>query len=171
VEQTLFANDLVVRRQTMSTSSKAALIVISVFIMLSAAAVGGGYWLLAAKERLTEEIRAAEAEGSQFAKGKESSACVDEAGARTRNIAFADINKVGMLLTECLANADDSRTFCNSVPSLSDEKSVSWGKELNKKYGLTGMVESAVLPTWLPIICESRLVPNNRTRTERAEQN
>ena len=148
----------------MPTWLKATLIVIgSIILFVMVMGVGGYTWWKYNGQTLMQDAQAADGEGRRFGAGKDSTACMEEGGRRTKGIGFSGAVAARLFLESCLKAAKLEAAFCDGVPGPTELlRSVSWQAQLNQKYGLHPPFESVVLPQSIIAFCESRLAPPPR---------
>lgn len=109
-----------------------------VSVLLVVAAVGAGFlWLQNNADTLAEQGKAAMRDGYDFGRGKQATACLDEALARlsdTSGLIAEATNKVW--LASCFKSADIPPGFCDDVPPRSEiVQSATWAVGRCEKAG------------------------------------
>jgi hypothetical protein len=148
----------------MPTWLKGILITLGVIIVLVSAVGTGIYvWWQRNREAMIASGRAAMDEGSRFGTGKDSWACADEAARRIKGAGFNEAVNAGLFLGRCLPVAKLAPGFCDGVPGPMDIlANVSWGAQLNQKYGLSPPFETAALPQVIQKFCETQAKGSQR---------
>jgi hypothetical protein len=100
-----------------------------------------------------EDAKAAQVDGVKFAMNRDSTACVDEVVARAKNVGISGSYPLHVFLVACLRTAKFSDGFCDGVPVSPRSEIQLWQKQLNQKYDIAGVIETAILPSGILTFC------------------
>jgi len=106
----------------MPTWLRILLIVAVIFALIFAATAFVGYrWWMNNKDRLLEAAKHAEGDGEVFGRGKEATACVDEALTRAHSCRGLPCElTVRLFVDGCMKTATTTRDYCAAVPAQTE---------------------------------------------------